>query len=86
MLGLLATIFAMLAVAMWRATLRPGVRVTASAFSWILPLGGLRAMLVDVAGADASTAHDTVSFVVALAASIACALLWSGASRRWVRS
>ena len=85
-LSLLAAIFAILAVAIWRGTLRPGVRVTATAFTWIFLLVSIRAVFVDVPGTDASMAHDILSFVVALAASIGCAMLWFGAGGRWVRS
>ena len=84
-LWLLAAIFAILAVALWRGVLRSGVRVTASAFSWIFLLVAIRALFVDQPGNDASTAHDMISALVALAAAIGCALLWFGSASRWAR-
>ena len=85
-LWLIAATFAILAVALWRGVLRPGVRVTASTFSWIFLLVAIRAVFVDLPGNDASTAHDLISTVLALAAAIGCALLWFGSAGRWVRS
>ena len=85
-LWLIAAIFAILAVALWRGVLRPGVRVTASAFSWIFLLVAIRAVFVDLPGNDASTAHDLISAVLALAAAIGCGLLWFGSASKWVRS